>query len=285
MVQGIVPRPSPPSAQATDQQRDHFFTWHQRDEKAQGIMRLRMSPSVLQMVKSKDTAKEIYDELKALYSALNAATIYAEFKAAINVRVPADQHPAPYIIKMTEHFEKLEENKVDIPVALRAMIALNVLPSRYDGVAQMILQTAKSATSLTVAEVRGAVTLAFEQSAGKKAPSSQPHGANKISAVKRKNGDPSFRQQQQQQPAPSGSGSSGAQNNGGGNAQKKKSSRGKCGGKKFHQQDGQAHQASAPQFASSASLPPADFGQRHGHRQAQRGLDSHCAPPPSCRRA
>ncbi|EPQ57717.1 kinase-like protein, partial [Gloeophyllum trabeum ATCC 11539] len=105
-------------------------------------------------------------------------------------------HPAPAFAKISKHFDTLEAAKVKIPTLIEGLICLYALPSRYENIAQMLVQ-ATSADNMGIGAVREAVTTAWDQSQGKKP---EKLGAHKISAVKRKPGDPSFSSQQQQRP-------------------------------------------------------------------------------------
>ncbi|EPQ57797.1 hypothetical protein GLOTRDRAFT_126285 [Gloeophyllum trabeum ATCC 11539] len=97
---------------------------------------------------------------------------------------------------------------------------------------------------MDIDKVREAVVTAWEQSQNKK---TTQLGAHKISAVKRKPGDPSFSSQQQQRPQ----GSSSNARDG-----KKRPYRGKRAGKKRQGQNHDHHHAHDVLIASTVSLPP-----------------------------
>ena len=75
--------------------------------------------------------------------------------------------------------------------------SLAALPPKWDSVAQMYLQRQNLNQQLTFQNVRLAVVQEFERS-GRKI----DHTAHKLTAVKRKGPDPSYRPQQQHQPQP-----------------------------------------------------------------------------------
>ncbi|EPQ55124.1 hypothetical protein GLOTRDRAFT_14212, partial [Gloeophyllum trabeum ATCC 11539] len=166
-----------------------------------GTIRLRCSPAVASYIKDKKSAKETWDQLSSLYSSMSLGAIYNELRGALSTKIPADQHPAPAFAKISKHFDTLEAAKVKIPALIEGLICLYALPSRYENIAQMLVQ-ATSADNMGIGAVREAVTTAWDQSQGKKP---EKLGAHKISAVKRKPGDPSFSSQQQQRPQGSSS--------------------------------------------------------------------------------
>ncbi|EPQ61303.1 hypothetical protein GLOTRDRAFT_30792 [Gloeophyllum trabeum ATCC 11539] len=197
--------------------------WKEKDVRAMGTIRLRCSPAL---------------------------------RGALSTKIPADQHPAPAFAKISKHFDTLEAAKVKIPMVIQSLICLYALPSRYENIAQMLVQ-ATSADNMSIGAVREAVTTAWDQSQGKKP---EKLGAHKISAVKRKPGDPSFSSQQQQRPQ----GSSSNARDG-----KKRPYRSKRAGKKRQGQNHDHHHAHdvliastspfllQPSLTSSTSHPPA----------------------------
>ncbi|EPQ49787.1 hypothetical protein GLOTRDRAFT_134611 [Gloeophyllum trabeum ATCC 11539] len=174
---------------------------------------------------------------------MSLGAIYNELRGALSTKIPADQHPAPAFAKISKHFDTLEAAKVKIPALIEGLICLYALPSRYENIAQMLVQ-ATSADNMGIGAVREAVTTAWDQSQGKKP---EKLGAHKISAVKRKPGDPSFSSQQQQRPQ----GSSSNARDG-----KRCPYRGKRAGKKRQGQNHDHHHAHDVLIASTVSLPP-----------------------------
>lgn len=81
--------------------------WSKNDEKARGAIRLRLAPSLVQAIKDKTTAKEIWDELKAIHSQLTLGTAYVEFKGLLETRIPDDMSPAAAISKIQAHIDRL----------------------------------------------------------------------------------------------------------------------------------------------------------------------------------
>ncbi|TFK54793.1 hypothetical protein OE88DRAFT_1613202, partial [Heliocybe sulcata] len=111
--------------------------WLEKDGRACGNIRLRCSPSVAVLIKDKTTAKDTWDMLKAMYSAMSIAAIYNELKAALGLKIPTNEHPAAAFAKLNQHFDKLSEAKQEIPSLLQVLIALHAAPPRYDSVVQV----------------------------------------------------------------------------------------------------------------------------------------------------
>ncbi len=89
---------------------------------------------------------------------------------------------------MWDLFERLRAQNVDIPNNLRALILLNAIPPSMQTVVQVQLQTTPTA-QLNFADIRYDVSTIYEQSVRGN------NNAHKLSAVKRKGGDPQYNQQ------------------------------------------------------------------------------------------
>ena len=159
--------------------------------------------------------------------------------------IPSSSHLAPALNKLETLFARLTAADYKLPAKVQAMMVLAKLPSSMDVVAQMITQAKDKdgkAKVPTVDEIHKAAILSWDQCHLGKGKSSQPAQSNKISAVKCKEGTPSF--QQQQRPP------QGQQQQQGDKDKKKKNCRGKGKGKS---QD-HAHIASATYFSGPPAL-------------------------------
>ena len=95
--------------QATDgSNRAEILEWIQMQSKAMGSIRLRLSVEVAQLVRTKTTAKSIWNTLYGLYGGTSTMGAFAFFKAAINVRIPANEHPGPAIAKIQSNLDELD---------------------------------------------------------------------------------------------------------------------------------------------------------------------------------
>ncbi|EPQ52695.1 hypothetical protein GLOTRDRAFT_46972, partial [Gloeophyllum trabeum ATCC 11539] len=103
--------------------------WKEKDVRAMGTIRLRCSPAL---------------------------------RGALLTKIPVDQHPAPAFAKISKHFNTLEAAKVKIPTLIQSLICLYALPSRYENIAQMLVQ-ATSADNMSIGTVQEAVTTTWDQ--------------------------------------------------------------------------------------------------------------------------
>jgi len=102
---------------------------------------------------------------------------------------------------MATLFSRLAANTMAIPDSLQGLVLLAALPAKWDSIAQLFMQRPNIAQQLTFANVQAAIVAEYERSG-------RPidRTAHKLSAVKRKGPDPTYRQQhyqQQSQPGPS----------------------------------------------------------------------------------
>lgn len=173
---------------------------------------------------------------------------FAFFKAAINIRIPANEHPGPAISKIQSNIDELSGAGLSLPAPMRTLIVLGAAPSRYDAVIQLALSQ-KEIKDLMVASVQEALVTSWEQSKNKGQLSAQ-----KISAIKQKKDNPSFSQQQR----PEGSSSTGKKewdDKGKGKA-KGFTPRGKCSGKSHSKPHSHKHDEVAEMhITDTVSIP------------------------------
>src|SRR6266581_9173140 len=187
----------------------------------------------------------------------------ASIKEAISIRFSPNQHPTPQFEKMAATFAHLgavtvgtgpNQTTLAITPQLKALIALSALPAKWENLIPIICAGVAIA-NLKLDDVSSQVIGRFETETnrGQHKAAQAAQSAQKISAVKRKRGDPHFtkqgnQQQHQQQPSTS-SGPSNQQQ-----PHRQRGGRGSGKGKgKGKQRDG------APQhshFASVAALAP-----------------------------
>ena len=198
----IIERPTgiePPTPATDGSNRVDVIEWSQQEAKAQGSIRLRLNVEISRSVKNKTSAKDLWEALQTTYGGSSAMGAFSFFKAAINIRIPANEHPAAAISKITGNLDELAGVGVTLPMHFRALVVLGAAPPRYDATIQMVLN-ANELKDLKVSHVQTALVASWEQSRNKGQASAQ-----KISAIKQKKGNPSFSQQQR----PSGSSSAG----------------------------------------------------------------------------
>ena len=223
--------------------------WNSKNHKALGTMILRIDEAFHHTIEGKN-APEAWEALSETYGKPGPSAIYSDFKALLNYRISGNTHPTPEITRMAEIVNRLRSNEIELPDLVLAMILLNALPQKWDGLATIVLQTTDK-DNLDWAEVSQSIITRWEQSA-------KPaiDNAQKISAVKRKQGDPNFKRQWKPAPANHGGQSGGNNGNDDGNGQKKK--RGKRAGKGKGKQVERSHDiiAAVTPTPLTPSVPP-----------------------------
>ncbi|EIN12460.1 hypothetical protein PUNSTDRAFT_130720 [Punctularia strigosozonata HHB-11173 SS5] len=220
----VNPRPTL-SATPSAQQLSDEKAWVDHDMQAMGCINLRLSMSIRSNTSDLTTAAAIWQRLKKDYGSLALGNVYHEFSALLATNIPGNSHPAPALNKMQAHWDRLKEVKVvstsalatarshtatasisaagstaipatePLPEWLLAMFIIAKLPPQMSFISH--LQQQKQPAELDVDDIRRQVILAYDQRQLHASSSKKPNDtANKLSAVKRKQGDQSFSQQQ-----------------------------------------------------------------------------------------
>ncbi|KAF5346565.1 hypothetical protein D9758_013455 [Tetrapyrgos nigripes] len=232
--------------------------WDEKNDKAMGSIKLRLSPPVRQKTLGMTTAKEIWDFLKKTYGKPGVSAIYTDFKRATSITIPNDANPSAAIELIRMHFDRVSaagiptdgtsDNSITkIANFLIVMFIISKLPPRYEYLINQYTQyTIQEVDTANLDVLQSEIVNIWESRQGAfKGPSGKAQ-ANRLSAVKRKDGNPSFQQQQQQRPSGSSSGANGANGSSGNNKGKGKGKANfRRGGRagKFEQakRQGQAH--------------------------------------------
>jgi hypothetical protein len=106
---------------ATKKQED----WNKDNERMMGYICLRVSPDVAQLIKGKNTAKQMWYSLKEGHSRQTLANTYVEFKGILDTRIPEDQSPGPALAKIQAHVECLSNFHVDLDKYIYLMLLVN----------------------------------------------------------------------------------------------------------------------------------------------------------------
>ncbi|PIL35266.1 hypothetical protein GSI_01991 [Ganoderma sinense ZZ0214-1] len=190
-----------PTLVATPSNQDKVDAWNEDDTAARGSIRLHVDDSIGTAIDSKTTAKQVWDYLKDTYGKPGIPVVYQDFRAAMGISIPSDSNPIPAMDKLRAHFQTLETNQFTVAEHIKGMILLSKLPSAMDPIIQVYtsgltaMQTTPAVQLVTFDEVRNRVIMYWEQRQGRHQQKPRD-SANKISAVKRKPQDPTFRQQQ-----------------------------------------------------------------------------------------
>jgi len=201
---------------------DKIEDWELTDAKAFGNIHLRLHYSITSRLSDAASAAELWGKLKEEYGKPGLAGIFADFKLVMDTRIPYDADPAPAIDAILAAFGRLNDNKVEISEEVRGMMLFSKIPPSMNNLAQFMNQN-DDIKAITFEFVRRAISLDYESRKVRR----QPSRANKLSAVKRQQGEPSFSQQQQQRPQQWDN----ARGRGG-----RERGQGKRGGRKFNQQ-------------------------------------------------
>ncbi|KAF5365941.1 hypothetical protein D9758_006707 [Tetrapyrgos nigripes] len=217
--------------------------WDEKNDKAIGSIKLRLSPAIRQKVLGMTSAKEIWTTLKKTYGKPGVSAVYTDFKRATSIIIPNDANPSAAVELIHMHFDRVSAAGISTDTTgstnvsitkianfLIVMFIISKLPPRYEYLINQYTQCSISQIdNQNLDELQSEIVNIWESRQG--AFKGKAH-ANRLSAVKRKDGNPSFQQQQQQQ-CPSGS-SSGA------NRDNKGKSKGKGKGKAHFLRGGRA---------------------------------------------
>ena len=170
--------------------------FEEADSKAKGSIKLRLHQSIASQIKSKKTAKGIWDNLVATYRMPGPSMAYMELKKTISIVIPDSADPTLPINAMVAHFSRLEEMSFAVPTKIQCLILLTRLLSSMDYIVQRSnTMSAEEWDKMTPATLRALVLLHWEQCSGKK-PQQQQQKAQKITTVKQGSNDtPSFSEQ------------------------------------------------------------------------------------------
>ena len=239
--------------------------WKRSQDMAQGSIMLRLTPSIQQNLAYLTTAESLWDGLKDAYDVSNVPTIYKDFKEVFSFRINPNQHPAAQFDRLSAAIGRLKattikgrSEQLTLHTTFQGLIALAALPSKWEHLVPIIITTT-DIEDVTLSEVRASTIAQYETETnkGQHKPASSHAAANKLSAVKRKRGNPRFAQQDRSQSQAGPSNPNQQQHRQRGSRGSGRGGKDKGKGKK---RDGHSHVASvafaAPVFTTDAALPP-----------------------------
>ena len=118
------------------------------------------------------------------------SAIFADYQAAISLKVTGGQNLQVEIQQLNTLFECLVVNGMSISDPMQRMILLNALPVEWDSVGMVYLQSTCQLTNVSFQAMREVVMAEFERITH-----SSTVAMNKISALKRKGKSPAFSEQ------------------------------------------------------------------------------------------
>ena len=183
----------------TQAEADAQVAWDADDIQCLGILGLCLSPNLRTHLGN--TACLTWDSLNNTFRQLGVSAIFADYQAAISLKVTKGQNLQVEIQWLNTLFECLAANGMSISDPMQGMILLNALPVKWDSVGMVYLQSTCQLTNVSFQAVREAVMAEFEHTT-----CSSTIAMNKILAVKRKGKSPAFSEQKhapnQAPPAP-----------------------------------------------------------------------------------
>ncbi|KAF5359931.1 hypothetical protein D9758_013958 [Tetrapyrgos nigripes] len=196
--------------------------WDEKNDKAIGSIKLRLSPAIRQKTLGMTSAKEIWTTLKTAYGKPGVSAVYTDFKRATSITIPNDANPSATIELIRMHFDRVSAAGIStdttdsttpnvsimkIPNFLIVMFIISKLPPRYEYIINQYTQLSISQIdNQDLDELQSEIVNVWKSCQG--AFKGKPQ-ANRLSAIKRKDSNPSFQQQQQQRPSGSSSGANG----------------------------------------------------------------------------
>lgn len=208
--------------------------WSKADMQARGYIRTRCSATISDKLRPEVCAYDMWALLEFEYGQVGLTGAFTEFKKALAVTIPNNANPSAAIDKIGQHFRRLHSLGVEVPEFIHGMLIVSKLPEYMNLVAQMAAQ-AKGISSISPNAIRAAALNAWENKTTKGKSNGNVNGngnggdANKLTAVKRNQGNRSFNGQQQgnqQQQRGQGSGQGQQQQQQDSQQQKKKRARG-----------------------------------------------------------
>ena len=186
--------------------------WNRLNDMTKGHIALRLTPPIQAFVEEFNLASEVWQEIFDRYGTASVPSVYKDFKEAISIRFNTNQHPAPQFDKLAAAFSRLGSvsvgtapnvTQLSLAKQVQALIAMAALPPKWEVLVPIICQ-GEDLNDLDLSLVRNTVIAQYETEANRG--QHRNHTANRLSAVKRKRGDPRFNQQQgssQQRPSTS----------------------------------------------------------------------------------
>ena len=183
--------------------------WQHTQDMALVSILLCLLSSVQQNASEVDNAQQLWETLKLVYDMQSAPTIYKDFKEAISFHINSNSHPGLQFDKFNVAIARLQNitYKADgrdctlrIPDLLVALIALAAILHKWEMLVPIITNN-MAIGDLSMLEIRDAIIVQYktETNKGQHKQATNPANANRLSAVKRKCGNPCFSQQEHSQ--------------------------------------------------------------------------------------
>lgn len=194
-VKPVSTTPTAPTSEEKKEQKE----WNLGDSKAIGNIRLRLSPAIRELMKDEMTsAKDLWEKLTETYDLKGMGAVFGDFAEIMKIVIPAKGNPQSALDEIAMHFSRMDDATIGLHTHLEAMIVISKLPQRYSQIRRQYAQLgATELKKLTLSMVRAAIMNDFSGDAVDQTKKQHSGNANKLTNVRRKQGDPNFQQQQQ----------------------------------------------------------------------------------------
>jgi hypothetical protein len=145
-------------------------------------------------------AKDLWEGLKAKYGKPTVSTIYNEFKAVLNAQIPPNTNPGNILDNVAACFNRIADidSELTIPSFIQVLIIASKLSDHYKVITNRIaIAGIATLKALNVESFIKELLAIYQGPTGKPKQKDNGKEANKLSAVKRKKNNPSFKQQRQ----------------------------------------------------------------------------------------
>ncbi|KAF9248150.1 hypothetical protein L218DRAFT_888117, partial [Marasmius fiardii PR-910] len=136
-----------------------------------------------------ETAKEVYETLKAHYRTPGTAAIFTDFKDAIHFEMADNVDPTSSLTSLLSMFSPLDTMGLSLPNSVKCMIIIAALPRAWDGMAANILAN----YTLRDMNLDNIISIIIDEYKRRNPPASTL--SSRISGVKRHNKNPNWSNQ------------------------------------------------------------------------------------------
>jgi hypothetical protein len=190
-------RPVPANVAApTQAELTAMADWDEVDLQVRSMISMRLSSNLRTLIGT--TSAATWTNLNQCYGVPHFTGIYKDYELAHSIKLVTGENPEVRIQKIWTILERLWVNGCNLNPYLEGMLLLKAIPKEWDTIAQIYCNGMQMA-NVTFDGVQDAIMAEFERTAR---PAQLAHQADKISAVKRKNASPRFKEQRKNSSAP-----------------------------------------------------------------------------------
>jgi hypothetical protein len=120
-----------------NEQREVQIVWDRADNKALGIIQLRMADKLQYLIR--DTSLQSWANIKSQFDVSGPAAIFVDFKFVINFKFDDRKEPPVQVAELNTRLNRLATHGFNLDYRIQAMIILSGLPQSWDSVQGSIL--------------------------------------------------------------------------------------------------------------------------------------------------